>query len=154
MKLHLSDIYQSVSLILGAIGESSKTLPNSTNLTGMMKSSNIFFIISEGEYSDKNTVRLSLKVSVSSENRINDTSETSLNTLIDTVIDALHKKPVARCKSCDFSKFELFTPESGKWLATIEFDLTAKFANDDDDITIDEPLVKVINYNIATGMMP
>lgn len=119
----LTRISDNVQNRLSLIQET-RTLPNNPNLGGILKETTIVHVITSGEYETPNLINLDLKVSLACEYREDSANDDrkSLNELITIIIATLHNSFIPGCKKTQFKKFEIFTPESGKWRALIEFE--------------------------------
>lgn len=127
------------------------TLPNFPNISGYLEQSAIAFIIGSGVYVDVDYAELELRMSVASERRTDNTTESNidedknLEDLLCFVIALLHRKPIKGCKPIVFKSFEISPPQSGKWRALVLFTLQVKLTSsyiEDMDLV---PLTKIID---------
>jgi hypothetical protein len=134
--INLTTISDNIQTILESIQET-KTLPNLPNIKGILNETTIVHVVSSGEYETPNLINLDLKVSLASEYReeSEDESRKSINELISLIISVLHNRSLPQCKKIRFKKFEIFTPESGKWRSLLEFTIPMmlSIANDLED---------------------
>lgn len=98
-----------------------KSLPNLPNISGIFNQSDISYAIIKGETDNANNYcDVNFQISISKESRIDDESS-SLYDLIYAVIYQINKKKYPNGGLLKFTSFELFTPDSGKWRALLDF---------------------------------
>jgi len=102
-----------------------KSLPNLPNISGIFNQCDISYAIIKGESDNANNYcDVNFQVSVSKESRITDIDDDSLYDLIHAVIYQLNKKKYPDGGLIKFTSFELFTPDSGKWRALLDFQVS------------------------------
>lgn len=109
-------------------------LPNYPNVVGIFNESTTTFVIDSGSFEidgSQYLMNLSLKISLSSSSRIDDTDFTSLYTLISLIIQKLFKKILPNCRAINDPGFEIVSPESGAWKALLTFNIPAYIYYDD-----------------------
>lgn len=98
-----------------------KSLPNLPNISGIFNQSDISYALIKGESDNANNYcDVNFQISVSKESRI-DNESSSLYDLVYAVIYQLNKKKYPNGGLIKFTSFELFTPDSGKWRALLDF---------------------------------
>jgi hypothetical protein len=125
--MNLNEISRHIGVHLESL-QDTRTLPNAPNLGGSLNETSIVFIIQGGSFETPSLINLDLKVSIAcdfrEESQIED--KRSLNELISLIISSTHNTTFPNCRKTQFSKFEIFTPDSGKWRSLIEFTVPSR----------------------------
>lgn len=100
-------------------GFDTKPLPDLPNISGIFNQSDISYAIINGDAETNDFCNVTFQISVSKVSRIDDTN--SLYDLIYAIIYQLNKVKYPNGGLIKFLSFELFTPESGKWRALVNF---------------------------------
>lgn len=125
-----------LELFIGALltNFNTKGLPNLPNIAGIFNQSDISYAIVKGEATASgNFCEVTFQISASKSDRIDTGDNTSLYDLIQGIVFTLNKIKYPSGGLINLESFELFTPESGKWRALLDFNVSIPIDSNVDD---------------------
>jgi hypothetical protein len=150
--MYLPNISKSVNTLLEDF--SIKELSNYPNLYGVYRQSEIVLDISEGEANNDSIndeiINLTLRISIATGKATNEKLEYSqadndLETMISLIIKKVRKAVLPGTKRISFSKFQKFTPESGKHRAILTFNVPAYITDFENESIENDNRIKEIS---------
>lgn len=121
--MNISQLVTNINSLLTAYSYYEK--PNQPNIGGEVKQSELSYVIESGSVSssDVDIVDVTVKFLLTSDkSKVNNVLPAeNLNSKIQSLIYDLHKQRVSEVGVLSFQNFQMFSPESGKWRAVIEF---------------------------------